>query len=357
MECTWTSSIISRGVSRVGTILTPTVIALARKVSGWARKATAQGRLSLQALKTRSLSLRQGQELLDRGADRNAWTQFSGTPPRFPLCSTVLLCLLTLCAAPQVWAQATLENPASASYQSGIGLISGWACNATRIEIAFNGGAPQEAAYGTSRGDTQGVCGDADNGFGLLFNWNLLGDGTHTVAAAADGVEFARVEVTVTTLGGAFQQGLSGEVLVPNFPEVGTGTVLRWQQVQQNFVISYTTPPKPAAATLESVDIYRGEDFIHITWNEVIGAEEYGIFVADVSGAGELYQFFFEMEEMEELETAVVIPGTTRDAIYDICVYEYAAETEYFVRCSSERCWDPELWRTEERSRTTCGRP
>ena len=135
-----------------------------------------------------------------------------------------------------------LENPAPGSFQSGIGLISGWVCEAQTITVHLNDGPPQEAAYGTGRGDTQGVCGDTDNGFGLLFNWNLLGEGTHTVAASADGAEFARVEVTVTTLGREFQRGLSHEVQLPDFPEGGSDIVLRWQQAQQNFVISYAAP-------------------------------------------------------------------------------------------------------------------
>ena len=114
---------------------------------------------------------------------------------RFRLVAATVLFLLTLCAAPHVWAQATLENPQPDSFQSGIGLISGWACNAQQIEITFNGGPPVEASYGTSRSDTQATCGDADNGFGLPFNWNLLGDGVHTVQALADGIEFASVQV------------------------------------------------------------------------------------------------------------------------------------------------------------------
>ena len=30
-----------------------------------------------------------------------------------------------------------------------------------------------------------GVCGDTDNGFGVLYNWNNLGDGVYTVQALA----------------------------------------------------------------------------------------------------------------------------------------------------------------------------
>ena len=72
--------------------------------------------------------------------------------------------------------QGTLENPGADSFQSGVGVLSGWVCEAAVVEIELNG-IPQEAAYGTERLDTASVCDDTDNGFGLLFNWNLLGDG------------------------------------------------------------------------------------------------------------------------------------------------------------------------------------
>ncbi len=140
-----------------------------------------------------------------------------------------------------LWAQATLENPQPDSFQSGIGGISGFVCAATLIEIEFNGTATFEAAYGTSRGDTQSVCGDTNNGFSLLFNWNLLGDGTHTVRALADGVEFANVTVTVTTFGVQFLTGVSGSFPLTDFPQAGTDVVIQWQQALQNFVITQVT--------------------------------------------------------------------------------------------------------------------
>ena len=46
----------------------------------------------------------------------------------------------------------------------------------SRVEIDINNGMIRlPAAYRTERRDTTGVCGDSNNGFGLLFNWNLLG--------------------------------------------------------------------------------------------------------------------------------------------------------------------------------------
>ena len=150
--------------------------------------------------------------------------------------------LLSVVFVPRVWARQALENPPPDSFQSGIGVISGWACAAQEIEISFNGGPRLKAAVGTIREDTQGVCGDTDNGFGLLYNWNRLGDGAHTVAAYADGVEFASVQVIVTTLGEEFLQGARGTLPLPDFPIPGETRTLRWQQAQQNFVITAGSP-------------------------------------------------------------------------------------------------------------------
>ena len=129
-----------------------------------------------------------------------------------------------------------LENPGPNSFQSGVGLISGWVCEAEEVLIEING-TPQPAAYGTERPDTAKICGDTDNGFGLLFNWNELGDGEHTVVALVDGVELGRAAVTVTTLGEPFVRGLTGEYVVTDFPSPGETVWLVWQEGQQNFVI------------------------------------------------------------------------------------------------------------------------
>ena len=132
----------------------------------------------------------------------------------------------------------TLENPSPSSFQSGIGLFSGWVCDAQKVEIEINARLTLKAGYGTIRSDTAGVCGDTNNGFGLLFNWNLLGDGTHTVRALADGREFGRARFTVTTLGTEFLTGVSGTYRLPNFPEQGMDVIVEWQQASQNFVIT-----------------------------------------------------------------------------------------------------------------------
>ena len=139
--------------------------------------------------------------------------------------------------------QARLENPAPGSFQSGLGVISGWVCEADTVEIVFEPGGTDdtltfEAGSGTARADTADQCGDTDTGFGLLFNWNLLGDGTHTVRALADGDEFAHSTVTVTPLAGEFARGLRRTHEIADFPAAGQTTTVEWREAQQNFVIT-----------------------------------------------------------------------------------------------------------------------
>ena len=133
-----------------------------------------------------------------------------------------------------------LENPQPGSFVSGIGAISGWVCSANKIEIEFDNDAANrwQAGYQTYRPDTLGVCGHEISGFGLLYNWNKLGDGIHTVRAFADGVEFASATVVVTTFGEEFLRGASGTFTVSDFPQPGVNVDLLWQQSQQNFAIT-----------------------------------------------------------------------------------------------------------------------
>ena len=150
-----------------------------------------------------------------------------------------------------------LENPGAWSPQSGLGVISGWVCTAADLVIEIDG-TPQAAAYGTSRADTASVCGDTDNGFGLLFNWNLLGDGKHWVVALVDGVELDRALVTVTTLGEEFVRDVAGTCVLADFPAPGETVRLSWQEAQQNFVLTDgaappadrpAEPPPPSSLT------------------------------------------------------------------------------------------------------------
>ncbi len=133
-------------------------------------------------------------------------------------------------------AATTLENPAPGALKSGVGLLSGWSCNATELEVSFDGGPKQFVSYGSDRADTAGVCGDADNGFGLLINYNELGDGPHTVTLYDSDTVITQVDFTVQTLGTNFLRGVTGQgtVTLSDGKEVS----VQWEETTQGFTIT-----------------------------------------------------------------------------------------------------------------------
>jgi hypothetical protein len=167
------------------------------------------------------------------------------------------LCLML--AANSVGAQGILETPSPGSFESGIGFFRGWHCNAGSIAIAIDDALPIPAAYGTRRADTIDVCGDANNGFILLYNFNLLSDGAHTVRALVDGMEFASTTFTVTTLGQEYIRGLSSD---DEWYLVSLAKRIRvsWVESKQNFVITETQnlPVDPDTAINAFVKTWSG---------------------------------------------------------------------------------------------------
>ena len=142
--------------------------------------------------------------------------------------------------ASRAFALGTLEVPAPGSTQSGIYAISGWHCSANQIEIAVDDGPRMLAGARTGRLDTLGVCGRSDTGFSLLYNWNLLpvtcfGCRFHRIVAYADGVQFAGAQFEVEHYRTEYLTGKTGQYDLYNFPELGSISVLRWDEAKQNF--------------------------------------------------------------------------------------------------------------------------
>ena len=137
------------------------------------------------------------------------------------------------------WAQAALENPAANSTESGIGIISGFHCSSKNISFKLNGQDIGKAGTGTDRGDTQGLCGRSDTGFSLLFNFNLLEPGRHSLSMFADGQLFETRSFSSTrSAGQEFAQGKSKTILIPDFPQTGHSTRLDWVTAKQAFVVT-----------------------------------------------------------------------------------------------------------------------
>ena len=151
------------------------------------------------------------------------------------------------------------ENPPAGVTVSGVSLVSGWHCSATRIEIEYDGGpARTPAASGTDRPDTAAVCGGKrNNGFGLLVNWADLGPGVHTVRAFADGELLDARSVTVVYLGAVFLPGVSASMTVMEFPSPGRATVLEWRESLQSFVAKEVRNAPSMAGTWNGANLER----------------------------------------------------------------------------------------------------
>ena len=105
---------------------------------------------------------------------------------------------------------ARLENPGDGQLYSGIGVISGWKCEADGpLTVRFNDGRSIPLVYGSERTDTRSVCGDANNGFVAIWNWGNLGDGIHTARVYDNGVAFAETTFQVGTLGVEVWDGIA----------------------------------------------------------------------------------------------------------------------------------------------------
>ncbi|MDG2461164.1 MAG: putative glycoside hydrolase [Luminiphilus sp.] len=166
-----------------------------------------------------------------------------------------------------ILAEGKLETPKDGTTISGKALFSGWHCDASLVEIELPSGTKLKAASGTQRGDTNAVCGDSDNGFGLLFNMSELGSGEHTVKAYADGVEFAESTFTVVAMSeGNFLTGKSATATISDFPSSGHTVTVAWEQTLQNFVITEEILPTAGAGGV----LDDGE--VNAQWNNGIGA-------------------------------------------------------------------------------------
>jgi len=174
---------------------------------------------------------------------------------------------------------AGLRPPSPLERHSGVGTVYGWVCDANEVLIRISsmvhyldtahdtihsrhaGLSDFQAAYGTERLDTLGVCGDSDNGFSLLVNWNTLDTATyplplitedengvplrfeqwgvsHLLSVYADGRLIDDAFVEAVSLGREFVRGVGREIIeVRDFPIPGNRVTLEWSEPLQNFVI------------------------------------------------------------------------------------------------------------------------
>ena len=136
----------------------------------------------------------------------------------------------------------TLEVPASGATMSGIGLISGWSCLGGTLEAEIsdtNGGmSTVSLSHGTSRADTESVCGDSNNGFSAIVNWSNFDAGPKTIRLIQNGEEVASQDFSVVSFGTEFISGASGMCSIGDFPTAGESATVEWDETQQRFVVT-----------------------------------------------------------------------------------------------------------------------
>ncbi len=159
------------------------------------------------------------------------------------------LCIIVASLVPALAHSAALENPGHNQFYSGVGVISGWKCEADGIAVSLDGQPWIPVLYGTQRPDTYEVCGDTNNGFVAIYNWARLGDGEHTAIVYDNGVEFGRSTFEVATLGEEFVVGVEAECMIQDFPSPGETAEFRWNQNTQHLeLVGEGGPPPPPAS-------------------------------------------------------------------------------------------------------------
>jgi len=146
-------------------------------------------------------------------------------------------------------ATGVLGTPVAGSTVSGVGVISGYHCTSKNIDVYVDGVSIGKAGAGTTLLGTLPVCGHADTGYSLLYNFNNLANGPHTLSVRADGVQFASGTFTSFRSGGTpWLSGASKTATAANFPQIGQTATLEWVQSYQNFLITGISGAQAPAA-------------------------------------------------------------------------------------------------------------
>lgn len=151
----------------------------------------------------------------------------------------LLFCSSVIAAGVQAAGTGVLGTPVNGSKVSGVSVISGYHCTSSNIEVFIDGVSIGKAGAGTTLPSTSSVCGHAQTGYSLLYNYNNLNPGQHTVAAYADGDLIASHNITTLQSGGtAWLSGANHSMTLAGFPQAGKTATVEWVQSMQNFMVT-----------------------------------------------------------------------------------------------------------------------
>ncbi len=205
------------------------------------------------------------------------------------------LCLGLAVTLPALAQAATLENPGQGAAYSGIGVISGWKCEANGpLTVSFFDtdmmavDNPVSLVYGSERPDVQnaGACDSATVGFVALWNWGNLSDGSYTAIAYDSNEEFARSTFTVGTFGTAFLTGASAQVSIPGFPDAGETTTFEWNQATQHLEAVSREPVCRETLTVNPGETCQGSIFLELETSRLGEVSTGFAFTVEAEGRG-----------------------------------------------------------------------
>ncbi len=139
------------------------------------------------------------------------------------------------------------EFPIAGSNVSGVGTLLGWVCDAQSVNIQIDDFPEFNAVYGNERADTFANCGDNNNGYSQLINWNLFGSGIHRIQVRVDGQLIDDSTFRITALSDGFLEGVKETHFVLDFPAQGDLSALAWNQTEQNFSLINQSISRPSS--------------------------------------------------------------------------------------------------------------
>mgnify|MGYP006981150417 FL=1 len=107
------------------------------------------------------------------------------------------------------------KAPTNNATVSGIGEISGWVCDANKVEAQMDDNNLFPIIYGTPMEDSETVCGDLNNGYTFPINWNNLGLGNHRLKIFVDDMQTTEVAFNVSAIESVSYDSTTRIVTIP----------------------------------------------------------------------------------------------------------------------------------------------
>ena len=200
----------------------------------------------------------------------------------------IVTALLMICSLAGVAQGARVEVPEPNQTMSGGSFFSGWKCDQGALTGSVDGGPRFPLAGLMQRDDTRKVCGDTNNGWIVLFNFNRLSPGRHTFEAFDGATAFAEVTFQVVHFGEEFKRGVTGAG-VASLSD-GSTADLTWAQNLQAFMVT-GTGSDPYSAVVDAVIFVIDGDTFRVDirgWPAVAGenipVRVYGVDTPEIRG-------------------------------------------------------------------------